>query len=71
MIEKYGAYEFEIFGSNTRCATGGDDEFVYRYEIYGDGDNDSIVGSSYYYETDQEARFAAIGHITKLEQGEE
>ncbi len=67
MIEKYDILEFEIFGGNV----GG--EFLYRYEIYGEGCapyDDGVIESNDYYETEQEARFAAIGHITKLANGE-
>ena len=72
MIEKYSLYEFEIFGGNVSFP-GGDREFVYRYEIYSDGCppyDDGVIDSNDYYETEQEARFAAVGHIDLLENGE-
>lgn len=67
MIEKYGCYEYEIFGGNA------DENWVYRYEIYGEGClpyDDGVIESDEWYETEEEARFAAIGHISKLEDGE-
>ena len=71
-IEKYSCYEFEIFGALVECAGITESEFLYRYEIYGEGCppyDDGVIESDDYYETEQEARFAAIGHITKLEDG--
>lgn len=77
MIEKYGNYEFEIFGGNTNCSS--DRMFVYRYEIYArricirdieDRFDSGVIQSNEYYETEQGARYAAIGHITFLEQSE-
>ena len=47
-----------------------DGNFIYSYELYGKGLK-PIVYSNDYYETEQEARFAAIGHITNLENGGE
>lgn len=64
MIEKYSLYEFEIFSGNV------DGKWLYHYEIYGEGCypyDDGVIESNDYYETEQEARFAAIGHITALE----
>ena len=67
MIEKYSCYEFEIFSGYVG------DEWLYYYEIYGSGCtpyDDGIIESNDYFETEQEARFAAIGHINLLENGE-
>ena len=62
MIEKYSCYEFKI----KKCNPG----FV--YEIYSDGcppyDN-GLIESYDWFDTEQEARFAAIGHIDQLENG--
>ncbi len=71
-IEKYSCYEFEIFGGFVPFS-GVRREFVYRYEIYSEGCppyDDGVIESDDYYETEQEARFAAIGHIDLLENGE-
>lgn len=75
-IEKYSCYEFEIFEHP-------DDDYpaydkYYHYKIYTD-DPDHIfykktnvlAESDNGYDTAQEARFAAIGHISKLEDGSE
>lgn len=62
-IEQFGQYKFEIFEHP-------DDDYPahkwYTYRIY----NDTVIEDVNGYETAQEARFAAIGHITKLENGE-
>lgn len=68
-IKKYGCYEFEIF--SVRAGSSGE-ETAYTYEIYVSGCppyDDRIIESIDYYETEQEARFAVIGHITQLEKG--
>ncbi len=67
--EKYGLYEFEI-----KCQWVDElsDKFVYT--IYTEGCkpyDDGIIESNEWFETEQEARFAAIGHITLLENGPE
>ncbi len=62
-IEKFSLYEFEVFDDNT---------VGYHYIIY-DHDFTSktmLRESDDCYDTEQEARFAAIGHITLLENGE-
>ena len=63
MIEKYSCYKFEIIQ---------DFNETWIYKIYGEGCppyDDGIIDSEEWYDTEQEARFAAIGHITKLENG--
>jgi len=48
-------------------------ELRYVYEIYGTGClpyDDGVIESSEWFDTEQEARYAAIGHITLLENGE-
>jgi hypothetical protein len=60
MIEKYSLYEFNIYKK--------DEEF--HYVIYSEGCMPYFNGdidSDESFETEQEARFAAIGHITELE----
>lgn len=76
MIEKYSYYEFEIFHELIPIwsATGKTDKTVngYIYKIYGEGCypyDDGVIESDEWFDTEQEARFAAIGHITKLEDG--
>ena len=61
--EKYSYYEFEIKSKN----------IGYVYEIYGTGClpyDDGVIESDEWFDTEQEARFAAIGHIDLLENGE-
>lgn len=63
-IEKYSCYKFEViqdFNEN------------YIYKIFGSGCppyDDGVIESDEWYDTEKEARFAAIGHITLLENGE-
>jgi len=67
--EKYSCYEFDI------CSYPDDgypSKKYYFYKIYGHGCppyDDGIIETDEQFETAQEARFAAIGHITKLEEG--
>lgn len=61
IIEKDGAYEYEIIPH----------EGMWVYDIYDPFNRKEIlVESSDWFETQQEARFAAIGHISLLENGE-
>lgn len=62
MRERYSLYEFKIIPDND----------VWVYEIYWPGRPDmrAIRISDEWFETEQEARFAAIGHIVSLEEGE-
>jgi len=74
MKEKYGCYEFEIFhelipvrGSPGKTVDG------FTYKIFQERDYlgyENDIESDEWFETAQEARFAAIGHITLLENGE-
>lgn len=64
MIEKYSCYEFEAYQ---------DFNELFTYKIYGSGCppyDDGVIDSDEYFDTEQEARFAAIGHIDLLENGE-
>ena len=68
MREKYSYYEFEIFSYEK----GGKDyhDQGYVYKIFTEGCHpydDGIIDSEDWFDTEQEARFAAIGHITLLE----
>jgi len=64
MKEKYSCYDYSIFPWNE---TGNpNDTRRYVYVIYA---NDEIE-SAEWFDTEQEARFAAIGHIDLLENGE-
>lgn len=63
MIERYYPCDFEIFSGNV------DGIFTYYYEIY--GPENEIHEAYQGFETEQEARFAAIGHITNLDIGEQ
>lgn len=64
MIEKYSCYEYEVLPDN--------DVWVYViYEPdYKPTKQTVIRESDEWFETKQEARFAAIGHINLLENGE-
>jgi hypothetical protein len=64
MIEKYSYYEFEVFQ---------DFNETWIYKIYSEGCppyDDGVIDSDEYYDSEKEARFAAIGHIGLLENGE-
>lgn len=64
MIEKYSCYEFEIIE---------DFNNTWIYKIYGSGCppyDDGVIDSDDFFDAEQEARFAAIGHIELLENGE-
>lgn len=61
--EKYGSLNFQVISL--------DNNWV--YEIYTEGCrpyDDGTIESQEFYDTEQEARFAAIGHIDLLENGE-
>jgi hypothetical protein len=65
-IEKYSCYEYKII----HCDHG---QNLWSYEIYGEGCKpyfDGKIESPDCYESQQEARYAAIGHISLLENGE-
>lgn len=75
--EKYSCYEFEIFHELVPIwsAAGKTDKTVngYTYKIYSEGCkpyDDGIIESSEWFDTEQEARFAVIGNIDLLENGE-
>lgn len=70
-IEKYSCYEFRI----EKCIVMEDIARTgYYYEIYDPEripcGNSIIREAQEWFETEQEARFAAIGHINLLENGE-
>jgi hypothetical protein len=63
MIERYDLLDFERFGVTV------DGEPLWEYKIFTEGCypyDDGVVRANDYYESEQEARFAAIGHITNL-----
>ena len=65
-IEKYSNYKFQIIYCDHA-------ENLWSYEIYGEGCkpyDDGRIESDDCYESEQEARYAAIGHISLLEDGE-
>ena len=67
MIEKYSCYEFQI----TNVAAGNNPN-LWVYEIFCEcypPYDDGVIESDEWFDTEQEARFAAIGHICKLEDG--
>lgn len=68
-IEKFSCYEFEIFEHP-------DDDYptdkYYTYKIYTEGwapYDDGVIDSEDSFDSAQRARFAAIGHISLLEEG--
>ncbi len=65
-IEKHSCYEFEIKKDAI------EDGYIYViYDTYYvPSDHTIIRESNEWYDTEQEARFAAIGHISLLENGE-
>ena len=68
MRERYSCYEFDII-----CDIKNENKSQWVYIIYGSGcypyDNGEIE-SDEWFETQEEARFAAIGRIDLLENGE-
>lgn len=63
--EKYSNYELEVASNKEPQG--------YIYKIYGTPCQpyyDGIIESEEWFDTEQEARFAAIGHIDLLENGE-
>jgi diadenosine tetraphosphatase ApaH/serine/threonine PP2A family protein phosphatase len=63
MIEQFSCYKFEIEY---------DIKFGWFYIIHGSGCppyDDGKIESDDFFDTEQEARFAVIGHITLLENG--
>jgi hypothetical protein len=68
-MEKYSCYEFALIEDPHGCG--------WYYEIYTDDVDyrnwmrtNILRSSDEWYDTEQEARFAAIGHIGLLENGE-
>lgn len=68
---KYSCYEFEIFKDLVPV----NDllwEERYYYNIYIDAvESNEYIESDEYFDTEQQARFAAVGHIEQLENGPE
>ena len=71
-MEKYSCYEFEI---KKVIVLGGPGTIGYIYQIYNPDyipcEQTVIRESNEWFDTEQEARFAAIGHIDLLENGGE
>lgn len=61
-IEKFSQYKFQIFEEFDDCNSS---VKTYTYNVYREGYQPYESFSNY--ETEQEARFAAIGHIDELE----
>jgi len=63
MREIYSCYHFEVFPI---------DKELYSYKIFGEGCppyDDGVIESPDQFDSEQKARFAAIGHISLLEEG--
>ena len=74
-MEKYSYYQFKVFKSSGEFPIPASDGIVawegWIYEIYDQDSNPELIRESdEWFETEQEARFAAIGHICLLENGE-
>ena len=71
MIEQYSCYKFEVFRSSGVLPIPGAPEHWegWVYKIHNDEMYGGDIESDEWYDTEQEARFAAIGHISKLEDG--
>jgi len=70
MRETYSCYDFEISGHIEKDMPG---KNLYVYKIFGTGCppyDDGVIDSDEWFETENEARFAAIGRIGLLENGE-
>ena len=74
--EKYSFYEYDI-QSGHKTINPEDNEVIYFYRIFTDDvdynffmQTDILRESDEWFDTEQEARFAAIGHINLLESGE-
>lgn len=75
--EKYSCYEFEINceqvpawskeGKTDKTVNGFTYKIYYWHDYYNCEDT---IDSDEWFDTEQEARFAVIGHISKLENGE-
>lgn len=66
--EKYSFYDFEIFEHTDDCCPVSK---WYSYKIYSQRSSpydEGVIEGKDGYDTAQEARFAAIGHITFMEQ---
>lgn len=68
--EKYSCYEFEVKVIDTGEYKGKWEYVIYDciLSIYGENPN---IESDEWFDTEQEARFAAVGHIDLLENGSE
>ena len=67
-IEEYCGHKFEVVEYR-------DDDYpaqkIYGYKIYDDYFKDLLFAGSNQFDSEAEARFAAIGHITLIENGED
>jgi uncharacterized protein YegP (UPF0339 family) len=59
MREIYSYFQFKILKSSDK---------EWAYELY--TDDDGVITSDENYDSEQEARFAVIGHITLIEKGD-
>jgi len=69
-MEKYSCYEFEVYHAAVNA--GKFPEWCYRIKYWHDYYcNWDYIDGGEWFDTEQEARFAAIGHIDKLENGDD
>lgn len=69
MIEKYSCYEYEVWATDKDTDNEQNNYTIYLGQNYL-GDKEAIE-SDEWYETEEEARQAAIDHIDRLENGEQ
>jgi len=73
-LEKYSYYKFEVYSEWTEHQTDvGEGGYAWVYKIHGEGCapyDDGVIESHEWFESAQEARFAALGYIDLLENGE-
>jgi hypothetical protein len=70
MIEKYSYYKFEVFYSSGVIPLDTPERWSgWVYKIHNDEMYGGDIEADEWFDTEQEARFAAIGHIGKLEDG--
>lgn len=68
-MQKYGDYNFEVLPNKAKDKRGKENE-LFTYIIYDPDDKQFILRQSdENYHSPMQATFAAIGHITLIEQG--
>lgn len=68
-MKRYSCYNYKVF-YNTGSLSEHEHWKGWVYEIYDPSTNELIRESDEWFDTEAEAEFAAIGHISLLENGE-